>query len=455
MQSRSSRSRAPRVLWVHQYFVGSKSAGSERAQITLDGLLARGWQVKLVSASDGYQEDRPTAEGSILTEGNLEWHRLSLSSTGPRARARSYWEFFWRALMASWSGSRPDLVFTSSPPPTQMLLALLLALRWRVRLVLEIRDLWPFFLEGMGLVRSKLGLAALRRLEWLGYRSAAAVVSASPAFRPYLEACGILPAALIDAPHGARRRDLGALSTAGRAFRAAHGLRERPIILFAGSLQDHYAVDTWLAAAAALAKKRPHAVLVVAGGGRARHRVEAAARSSSNILYLGTVPRAQLDAAVGAADVGLVCLSPVPGFEFVLPGKLVDLLSCAVPVVTTVPGQTTKLVQLADAGWLAKDNPADLLAAMKLAIDAGPLERRRRGSLGRTFVLRHLSSDAQANAIANICEAVIEGRAPKPHHSGQPRSRALRATALLRAGGSDLAAASFQSWLKQCCVIEA
>lgn len=38
-------------------FVGPDSAGSERAQITLDGLLARGWEVKLVSASDGYQED--------------------------------------------------------------------------------------------------------------------------------------------------------------------------------------------------------------------------------------------------------------------------------------------------------------------------------------------------------------------------------------------------------------
>lgn len=410
----------------------------------------------MVSARDGYQEDARSVSGQTIENGGLTWHRIALRSTGPRARARSYWEFFRRGLAASVGGAKPDVVFTSSPPPTQMLLAIIAALRWRVPLVLEIRDLWPFFLEGMGLVRSKPALAALRALEWLGYRSASAVVSVSPAFRPYLEACGIRPADLIDAPHGARPQDRNSLDAAGKAFRERHGLADRPIILFAGSLQEHYAVELWLhavelwlAAAAALAQQRPEAVLVVAGGGRCRDRVEAAASAHRSIIYLGTVPRSDLDPAMGAADIGLVCLSPVAGFEFVLPGKLVDLLSIAIPVVTNVQGQTAKLVELSGGGWVATQDPNDLLDTLREALDAGSIERRRRGSLGRTFVTRHLAAQSQGDAIAGICEAAIT----KWPGSGPSRTRApsyngpVDAAALLRAGGAAMASASFESWL--------
>lgn len=437
------------MLWIHQYFVGPGSVGSERAQITLDGLLARGWDVKLISAADGYQEDRPKADGGVVESEQLNWHRIRLGATGPRSRARSYWEFFWRGLVTSAKEFKPDLVFTSSPPLTQVLLALLASTRWRVPLVLEIRDLWPFFLEEMGLIRSRPALAALRGLEWLSYRSASAIVSASPAFRPYLEACGIAPSALVDAPHGARRIDLSVLHAAGRAFREVHGLGERPVILFAGSLQEYYAVETWLAAAARLARERPEAVLVVAGGGRERSRIEAAARTSPSILYLGSVARNELDGAIGAADIGLVCLSTVRGFEFVLPGKLVDLLSCAVPVVTTVPGQATKLVQIAEAGWVARDDPIDLTAVLKLAIDAGHLERRRRGTSGRSFILKQLSAQAQATAIADVCDSVLAVRVPMRANLKHPVFGPARAADLLRAGRSELASAVFEDWLQR------
>ena len=205
--------------------------------------------------------------------------------------------------------------------------------------VLELRDLWPAFLEELDLVRSRSALAALRRLETLAYRSASAIVSASPAFRPYLEARGVRPDAIVDAPHGARDRDLAALREAGKAFRSTHRLGERPIVLYAGALHRHYGLDSWLAAAAILAARQPDIAFVVAGGGRPQGRVAAAARSLPNLRYLGTVPRAELDGAIGAADLGLVCLSRAPSFVSVLPGKLVELMSCGVPVVTTDDGR--------------------------------------------------------------------------------------------------------------------
>ena len=398
-----------RLLWAHQYHPGPQAAGGVRPRITIEGFRARGWQVRLVCGSGGYQEAAGALAAAAAADEGVLWHSIPLRATGPDARARSYWEFFWRGLAAGSRGFRPDLVFCSSPPLTQTLQAVLLARRWRVPMVLELRDLWPAFLEELELVRSRSALAALRRLETLAYRSASAIVSASPAFRPYLEARGVRADAIVDAPHGARDRDPAALREAGMTFRTTHRLGERPVVLYAGALHSHYGLDSWLAAAAILAARRPDIAFVVAGGGRQQDRVAAAARSLPNLHYLGTVPRAELDGAIGAADLGLVCLSRAPSFVSVLPGKLVELMSCGVPVVTTVSGQAARLVERAGAGWIVDNDSHDLAAAIELGIAAGSAERARRGAAGRRFVQRWMAADAQASAIVDACEAAVGG----------------------------------------------
>jgi len=74
---------------------------------------------------------------------------------------------------------RPDMIVASSPPLTAAYAALLLSRRYRVPLILLIRELWPEELIKRGELNSKTLLALFRRMEEKIYRGATSIIAAS------------------------------------------------------------------------------------------------------------------------------------------------------------------------------------------------------------------------------------------------------------------------------------
>lgn len=411
---------ARRVLWVHQNFVSRRHAGNERPIHTVAALLESGWAVDLVTGIESYQGTVIDDTSSTRTDGRLSWHRIDcgLSSTFVTRRSANYVSFLHRAAAVTRRLPRPDLIFASTPPLPQIALAIKQAFLLDVPIVLEVRDLWPAFLEALGLVRNRAALCALAGLEALAYRTAAAVVSASPAFRPYLEGLGVEPDAILDAPHGAPARDVDGSRVAGTCWRKERNLEDRTVVLYAGSLNESHGVGRILEAAAATTSEG--IVWVIAGGGRSREAVEEAARRHSNIVYMGAMPRRELDPVLGACDVSIVTLENHPVFCSVLPGKLVDALASAIPVICAIPGQASALVERAGAGWTCLPTVAALVETARSVSALTPGERRAMGEAGRAFVRGHLSAETQGRAIARLCGEVVD-------RSAGTRRRLIRA----------------------------
>lgn len=394
---------ARRVLWVHQNFVSRRHAGNERPLHTIAALLENGWAVDLVTGVESYQGTVIDDTASVQTEGRLSWHRVDCgpSSNFVTRRGASYVSFLRRALAVTRHLPRPDLIFSSTPPLPQVALALSQSFALDVPLVLEVRDLWPAFLETLGLVRNPAALHALAGLEALACRSAAAVVSVSPAFRPYLEGLGVEPDAIADVPHGAPARDVDVARAAGIRWRCERKLEDRTVALYAGSLNESHGITRVLEAAAATMSDG--IMWVIAGGGRGREAVENAACRLSNLIYMGAMPRRELEPVLAACDVSIVSLRDDPIFASVLPGKLVDSLASAVPVVCAVPGQASALVERARAGWTCAPTTSALVQAVRSAAALTPAERQAMGAAGRAFVRAYFSAEDQGRAIARLC----------------------------------------------------
>src|SRR6185369_3970696 len=100
-------------------------------------------------------------------------------------RLLSWIVFCTKALLYVGHFRRVDVVYASTPPLLQILLATLVSLVRRAPLVLEIRDLWPMFVERQGIVRSPPVLLAMEWVEAFAYRSARHCVLVSPAYAPF------------------------------------------------------------------------------------------------------------------------------------------------------------------------------------------------------------------------------------------------------------------------------
>ena len=388
-----------RVLWVHQNFVSGRQPGNARAVGQVAALVEAGFEVDLVTTSRSYLEsvlDRQ--EDQEERSRGLTLLRLDLGAArvDPAARKANYLRFLRRSFAALLRLTPPTRVFASTPPLPQLVPLLLASARSGAPLVLEIRDLWPAFLEETGLLRSRALVWAMRWLEAVALRYAARCVVVTPGFAELVKLQGVKPGRIAVLASGCDRRM--AVSEAerlclGRAWRVKNGIGDGLVALYAGSLNEHYAIDVLIRTAERLAQRGIRATLVICGDGRERSKVEAAAARTPTLRYGGALARDAMRTPYAGADVALAMLRPLPLFEAIFPGKVFDALAAGVPIVTAIRGHTAALVEAAGAGWVVEGCNAEALAHFLAWLSHQPQTiLREHGLRGQAFARRYLDA---------------------------------------------------------------
>jgi D-inositol-3-phosphate glycosyltransferase len=142
------------------------------------------------------------------------------------------------------------------------------------------------------------------------------------------------------------------------AARAALGLEDGPIVLYAGRIQPLKGLDLALRA---LALVEPAPLFLVAGGpsgphgGRELRRLRQLARTP--VRFLGPQPHTRLPLLYGAADALLVCSYSE---SFCL--AALEALACGTPVIGTAVGGLPALVRDGESGFLLPHRSPALLA---------------------------------------------------------------------------------------------
>lgn len=373
------------VLCLHQNFVTLRQGGNSRAVQMISALLERGCSVDVITGMRSYLDEHvpePFAKEDALTIARVDVGRSYL-----RNRGRGYVAFLFGALRAARSLRKPDVVFATSPPLPQLLLGAWLAMRHRVPLVIEIRDLWPAFLVEAGLVRSALMRVALEWIEAFAYRVASRTIALTPAFGAYLERLGTRP--------------LHVIPTGSDPFLAtiARIPQERFTLLYAGSLNEVYGLEIVIEAA----RLRPDVDFVIAGEGRQRDLITRASAELPNLRYAGLLAKDALAPLLARAGAGLVTLEPTPLLETVMPGKLFDYLAAALPVICTVQGHAAKLVRESGGGIvLQKRDAASLAEALATLASMTEEARHAMGERGRAYGLSRFNAVALARQSAAV-----------------------------------------------------
>lgn len=176
--------------------------------------------------------------------------------------------------------------------------------------------------------------------------------------------------------------DLAEFERLPEGFRARHRVPPgAPLLLALGGFYRNKRIDRLIEAFAML--RRPDARLMVMGPtGDARSEARAralAAPLGAGVSILGTVPRAELCAGLGEADL-LVSASEFEGFGL----ALLEAMAAGLPFVATPVGAAAELVAHG-GGRLAAPTPAALAAAIADLL-AHPKERRAMGCRGRRAV---------------------------------------------------------------------
>jgi glycosyltransferase involved in cell wall biosynthesis len=265
----------------------------------------------------------------------------------------------------------------------------------------------PLLLE----VNAPLAAEGARRRGWVLHRSAAAmeaeilrradaVLAVSEAVGEHARSLGVEPERIELLPNGVDPARFDA-SISGEAARREHGLEEKIVIGYVGSLRAWHDLDTLLEALRHLVQSGVPAHLLAVGGGPRAEELER--RGAGHATFPGAVEHERVPELIAAMDVAVV---PFGGDErYFSPLKLFEYMAMGKPIVGARMGQVTELLVPGETGLVYEPgDAADLARRIREILDR-PDRGAALGAAARRRVLAEHTWEARAGRIVELCDS--------------------------------------------------
>ncbi|HSQ79491.1 MAG TPA: glycosyltransferase family 4 protein, partial [Candidatus Bathyarchaeia archaeon] len=378
------------LVWTCAYPPDPAAVGQYLADAAV-GAARLGHRVRVITADRGYEDPRMRYPRYAIDRG-VEVVRLGLSSFGKKslaARLAGQISFSVQALFRGLCGPRPGLILVSTTPPFGIAGAWMLSVLRRVPLVYWVMDINPDQAVAMGMVAPRSVMArVLEGLNRLVLRSAARVITLDSRMADKLSRKAPIRRPIGIIPPWPQEETLSLVPDAGQAFRRAHGLQDKFVVMYSGNHSWVHPLDTVLRAARAL-EARSDIRFVFVGQGNDKGKVdEAVRRGAPNILSLPVQPQADLGESLAAADAHLVVMGEAMT-GIVHPSKIYNAMLAGRPILAIAPPDShiSDIIALDHPG-IRVDHGEDGRLAGTIAglADMDPAERERMGLRARSLV---------------------------------------------------------------------
>ncbi len=404
----------PRVQLWSANFAPEPTGIAPVSTVLADELSARGWDVDVVSNHPHYPDPRWGMRWWPYRQrrGEIRLLRLPLLVGRESGRQRLLQEI---SIVSSYLAAtpilgppllrKPDVLLVVSPPFPALLAAVVNGGLRGVPWVYWMHDLLPDGAVTSGLLDEDS--AVMRASRWLERRAYAAserIAVLSQAFADNLLAKGV-PPEKVDLIYDPATRPFPALSADEVATPNGGEIK----VLSMGNIGLTQGLAPLVAAwerSEAIAERG--AKLVITGNGVAARDVQAEIRSE-RVQYLGLVSDERLEEELRTATIALVSQS-YTGAEFNLPSKLMNFMAYGLPVVAAVhpDGETARLVEHAEAGWVADSSQPELFPQTVIAALDDREDLGRKARAARDYAEQNFSREAFASSFDRLLREVAD-----------------------------------------------
>lgn len=381
------RNGRPRLLVLNQYYApGFEATAYLLSQLCAD--LADDFDVTVITGKLAI----PRADSGRTVQDGVEVIRVrstAFDRSNLPLRALNYATYLLFSLGAGLSVRKPNVVLCMTDPPVIADVALAIARRFRVPLVVVSQDVFPEAAAQLKRLESPVVLDLLRRLIGFYLRRADRVVAIGEKMRTRLEEKGVPPDRLAVIPNWV---DTEAIvpSPKDNDWSRENGMVDRFVVMHSGNVGHAQNLDALVRASTFLRDLDDLVVAIIGGGARHAHLVELAdVLEADAVRFIGYQPRELLSLSLSAADVHVVGLAR--GLSgYVVPSRLYGILAAgrSVIVAADADSETARIVSAERCGLVVPPGRPELLAEAIRAAHAGELDLAEMGARGRDYVVR-------------------------------------------------------------------
>jgi glycosyltransferase involved in cell wall biosynthesis len=375
----------PRLLVFNQYYWPGVEATAHLLS-ELCAALAEEFDVTVVTGrlpQPGGKPGRTTHDGvEIVRVRSTAYDRSAL-----HLRALNYATYLAQSLREGLAAERPDVVLCMTDPPIIADVALIVARRFGVPLVVVSQDVFPEIAVELKRLENRAVVEVLRRAIAVYLERADRVVAIGETMRERLEHKGAPPERLRVIPNWV---DSTVLTPQPRdnGWALEHGLADRFVVMHSGNVGYAQNLDALVRAATFLRDLDRLTIAIVGEGSRRAPLMELAELlETDSVYFLRYQPRDVLPLSLSSADVHVVGLAR--GLSgYVVPSRLYGIMAVGRPVIVAADrsSETAQLVERVGCGVVLPPGRPELLAEEIRRAHDGVHDLEEMGRRGREYV---------------------------------------------------------------------
>jgi colanic acid biosynthesis glycosyl transferase WcaI len=308
---------------------------------------------------------------------------------------------------------RPDVVWCISPPLQVGLVGVFARLFLGVPFAFDVRDLLPDLAINLGILKNKTLIWCLHALESFIYRTASVVSVISPGYVANLIEKGVARDKIVYLPIWVDTERFPVLPKSND-FSREHGLADRFVVQYAGTIGAKQGLSTLLEAAKLLSAVSDIVFLVIGDGPAKPELLEYAAREKlRNVRFLPFQPLAKLPELQATSALSTV-FQKISVRNEVFPCKILSIMAAGRPVLASVPreSEAARVILESGCGFIVEPENAEMLAQTILQAH-GQRDLLELGRNGRRYLEEHFAASRVLPRFQTVLEAAATGVPPR------------------------------------------
>ena len=399
-----------RILIVTQYFWPENFKINDIAL----ALKERGHEVLILTGKPNYPNGKFTKGYTFFNKRIEFWNGIKIyrSPIIPRGKGKGiqlFVNYISFAIFASikllFIKNKFDKIFVYEPSPiTVGIPGIVAKYKFKAPLYFWVQDLWPESISAAGGIKNKSVIAVLDWLTRFIYKHSKKVLVQSKAFIPYILNQNTEKDKLVYYPNSTENYYVE-LSTDQELLKTLpKGIK----LMFAGNIGEAQSFDTLLKAASILKKELIDVKWIILGDGRMKGYVNQKIKElnlEDNFYMLGAFPSTEMPKYFSCVDALLVSLKKDPIFALTIPSKIQSYLACGKPIITSLDGEGSKIIEEANAGFTSPSEDCEgLVANIKKFLTLSNEEQKTLGQNGRAYFNIEFEREILVDRLEKILE---------------------------------------------------
>ncbi len=403
-----------KTAWLFNHYANEPSeAGGTRHFSLAKHMQAEDWEVNIIAASvdhfSGIQRLKPSEKYRCDKVDGVSfiWLKTPKYKGNGFFRVLNILVYTLQVYFGSWRSTQclPDVIVGSSVHPLAAVAAALLAKKYSIPFVFEVRDLWPETLVAMGLwSKASWKTKLFRHLEkWL-YLRAEKIITLLPYAHEYIVSLGVHEDKVVWVSNGVELNELP-------VYQERLG-NENFVLMYLGSHGPANGLDTLLDAMAIIERKYSDSKIQLRMIGKGVDKAALVSKAKNNglktVSFENAVKKCEVPSLASEADAFVICVRDLPDlYRYgISMNKLYDYMAASRPVVIASNARNNPISD-AKCGLSVPAEDSESLAKAIFDLSEASLEvREEMARSGRHFVEANFDYKILAFSFAGVLNEV-------------------------------------------------